>query len=162
MSDQLTVGSDPLTGGVEVQQQKFAFGKPSDFIKGTYVGKKDVNTPNGAAIIYEVKAQLGIFHPVTQDENGNNVPAENPVEVQEGEFYSIWGDRGKTIDQGFQRAKLGQIIGIQFMERVKSNTPGNKPWHKKKFVLFRMDESWMGEDSSTVETINADAPPFEW
>lgn len=160
----MSQNADPLEGGTEVKQEKFGFGKPGDFIKGTYTGVKMVKTDKGTTPVYEVKGQFGSFHPVHQDEVGNTIAAEQPVQVEPGDFYGIWGGK-EAIDQGFRKAKIGQIIGIRFEEFVKSKTPGNKPWKKFMFKHFEMDKEYAGESqldaAKAAGLVDPDEPPFK-
>ena len=144
---------DPLEGGQEMTTQSVTFGKVGEFIKGTYTGKKMVKNPNkeGDVYLYELKGLIGQFHNV----DGKKNPIEPAVAVQPGAFYVIWGGK-QAIDDLFARVRFGEVVAVKFKEEVESKTKGNAPFKVYTTLTFGMDESYMGEDSGSVETIDVE------
>lgn len=143
MSD---VAQDPLAGGVELTTQMVGFNKVGDFIRGTYTGKKYVESKD--VHLYEIKGKLGQFH--VKDDNGNVV--ETPVLVEEGEYFNVWG--GKTsIDDLFSKVKFGEEVAIQFKLEQPSKTKGYSPFKVFKTLTFGSDPNYMGEDSNSQSSL---------
>lgn len=132
-------------GGTEVTSQAITFGKPLDFIKGTFTGSKDVKTDLGPTKLYELKGIVGSYHTVDAKKN----PVEPAVAVKTGEFYDVWrGREGGAIDKLFSRSNLGDIISIQFKEEQPSKNKGYAPFKVFKTIQFGADPEYAGESSS--------------
>ncbi len=132
------------TGGVEVTSQAVTFGKPGNFIKGTYVGSKPVDTDLGPTILYELKGITGSFNNV----DGKKNPVEPAISVEKGVFYNVWrGKEGSVIADLFKKSKLGDIVAIQFKEEKESKTKGYAPFKVYKVMQFGKDPEYMGESS---------------
>lgn len=135
-------------GGTEVASQAVTFGKPGDFIKGTFTGSKHVDTNLGPTVLYELKGDVGTYHNV----DGKKNPIEPAVTVVKGVFYNVWrGKEGSAIDDLFKKAKLGDVVAIQFKEEKESKTKGYAPFKVYKVMQFGKDPEYMGEDSSAVQ-----------
>lgn len=135
-------------GGVEVTSQAVTFGKPGDFIKGTYTGVKDVKTDLGPTKLYELKGLVGMYHTV----DGKKNPVEPAVKISEGQFYDVWrGREGGAIDKLFSRSKLGDIVSIQFKEEQPSKNKGYAPFKVFKTVQYGADPNYAGESSDGIE-----------
>lgn len=146
-------------GGTEVASQAVTFGKPGDFIKGTYTGSKPVKTDLGMTVLYELKGEVGSYHNV----DGKKNPIEPAVTVVKGAFYNVWrGRENGTIDSLFKKAKLGDIVAIQFKEEQPSKTKGYAPFKVFKTMQFGKDPEYMGEDSGAVGQVfeGAEEVPF--
>lgn len=129
-------------GGQEVTTKMVGFNKPGDFIKGTYTGKKFIESKS--VHLYELKGILGSYH--VNDEMGKLI--EEPNVVGAGEYYNVWG--GKTaIDDLFNKSKFGEIVAIKFHEELPSKTKGNNPFKVFKTLQFGVDPDYMGETSIT-------------
>ena len=139
---------DPLAGGQEMTTQQVSFGKVGDWFKGTYVGKKVVDTARGKNNLYQLKGQLGEFHEMDADKK----PIEPTKNVEAGSFYTVWGGK-QSIDDLFARSQLGDIVAIQFKEEQPSKTKGNSPFKVFRCLHFGKDDSWMGEDAESSEII---------
>lgn len=137
---------DPLAGGVEVTSQSVSFGKVGDFIKGTYTGKKFVDSKD--TYLHEVKGIAGEFH--TLDEN--KAPIAEATKVIAGEYYQVWGGKS-AIDDLFKKSQLGDVIAIQFKESNPSKTKGNNPFKVFKTLQFGRDETYMGESSEATSSL---------
>ena len=152
-------------GGQEVVSQTVTFGKPGDFIKGTYTGSKPVKTDLGPTILYEIKGDVGSYHNV----DGKKNPVEPAVTVAKGAFYNVWrGKEGSIIDGLFKKAKLGEIVAIQFKEEKESKTKGYAPFKVMKIMQFGKDPEYMGESTEAVgqvfegaEQVDEDGLPFK-
>ncbi len=130
-------------GGVEVASQAVTFGKPGDFIKGTYTGKKMVNANGKDTPLYELKAAVGSFHTV----DGKKNPIEPAVAATAGSYYNVWGGKD-AIDSLFAKSKFGDIVAVQLKEEMESKTKGHAPFKAYKTMQFGSDLTYMGEDSS--------------
>lgn len=140
------MSEDPLAGGKEVTTQMVGFNKIGDFIKGTYTGKKHIDSKD--VYLYEIKGIVGQYH--TKDDN--NAVVESPVLVEEGEYYQIWG--GKTpIDDLFGKSRLGEIVSVQFKEETPSKTKGYSPFKVFSTKTFGPDKTYMGEDSNSQSSL---------
>ena len=134
-------------GGTEVASQAVTFGKPGDFIKGTYTGFKEVKTDLGPTILYELKGDVGSYHNV----DGKKNPVEPAVNVVKGVFYNVWrGKEGSVIADLFKKCKLGEIVAIQFKEEKESKTKGYAPFKVYKVMQFGKDPEYMGESAEAV------------
>lgn len=133
------------TGGTEVASQAITFGKPGDFIKGTYTGKKLVKANDKETLLYELKAAVGSYHNVDSKKN----PIEPAVTVQAGAYYNVWGGKD-AIDSLFSKSKLGDVVAVKLEAEVESKTKGHAPFKKYKTLQFGPDSSYMGEDSSVA------------
>jgi len=137
---------DPLAGGKEVTSQTVPFSVLKDFVKGTYVGKKNVTTQYGPNVVYELKLAVGRWH----DKAG-----KEEVVGQEGEYVTVFGGKDQ-VDGLFGKSKLGDIVAMQLVE-LKPTKKGN-PWKNIKTLQFGPDTTYMGEDSSVGEVEDV---PFE-
>ena len=135
------------TGGTEVASQAVTFGKPLDYVKGTFTGSKPVKTDLGMTVLYELKGDVGSFHTVDSKKN----PVEPPVTVVKGVFYNVWrGREGSVIDELFKKSKLGDIVAIQFKEEKESKTKGYAPFKVFKVLQFGKDPEYMGDAAGAV------------
>lgn len=139
---------DVFAGGKEVSTAKFGFNKVGDFIKGTYISYTTVPTQNGDVNLYEIKAEVGQYHPAETvlDENGNKqIKLSEPVICEPGEYYRIFGGKN-IIDDGFKKVRPGTIVGIRFTEVVPSKKAGHSPYKVFKFVEFGQEEKWLEDN----------------
>jgi hypothetical protein len=137
-------------GGQEVASQTVTFGKPGDFIKGTYTGSKPVQTSLGQTVLYELKGIVGSFHNVDNKKN----PVEPAVEVVAGAFYNVWrGKEGSNIEGLFKKSRLGDIVSLQFKEEKESKTKGYAPFKIMKGMQYGHDATYAGEESGAQSTL---------
>jgi hypothetical protein len=117
---------DPFAGSKEIKPGKFAWGKPGDFIIGYFTSSQEVDTENGRKKLYEIKAIQGQYHEVenSTDPSGNKVVkvAETATKLEPGDFYNIFGR--DDLDKFFQKAKIGQQVGLQFKDIQPSKKKG--------------------------------------
>lgn len=144
------------SGGTEVASQAVTFGKPGDFIKGTYTGKKMVKANDKETPLYELKVSVGSYHTV----DGKKNPVEPAVAVVEGSYINVWG-RKDAIDSLFAKSKLGDIVAVQLKEEVESKVKGYAPFKVYKTMQFGKDPNYAGEDSTVQATFpGAEEVPF--
>lgn len=140
---------DPLAGGREVSSSTITFGKVGDFIKGTYVGKKLIQSKS--VYLYELKGMAGVYHTV----DGKKNPVEPGVTIEAGAYYQVWGGQSATsgaakIDELFKKSRFGDIVAIRLDEEVESKTKGNAPFKKYRTLEFGVDPEYAGESSDMV------------
>jgi len=124
----------------------------ADKIFGTLVSKRQIksNMPGkeGEIVnVYEIKAsQETTFHVL--DEKKKLV--EEPIIITPGDVYSVGGT--KVIDNQMRNIKIGQMIGLKFIEEQPSKTKGFAP--AKIVKVFapknddgspKMDEAFLAE-----------------
>jgi len=132
----------------EVKSAWVSWGKPGDNVVGTLISRTQrENTIGGKTemqTIYEIKSSKGEFHPLKQDDNGNYVPEEKPVVIEEGQIYNVGGK--SAIDSQMRNVKIGQILGMKFMESVPAKEKGRYPTKVVKiFTTGEMDEEFLKE-----------------
>lgn len=133
-------------GGTEVSTKAVSWGKPGDFIKGTFTAQKKVTTRNGENTLFELKGIIGSFHEM----DGKKNPVEPAIAVEAGAYYNVWG--GKDVINGlFAKSKLGDIVSIKFESETESKTKGNAPFKSFKTLQFGPDAEYMGQSSDTVQ-----------
>lgn len=144
----------------EVKSNFISWGKPGDFIVGTLASTREVenNLPGKPAgemqTIYEFKALDGSFH-VLDD---RKQPVADATIVKAGEFWNVGGKKG--IDAQMRNIKIGQVLGMKFMEEIPSKTKGFNPTKVVKiFTTGKMDTDFLaGLDAKNadIEASNAE------
>ena len=137
----------------EVQSNWVKFNVPlEDKIFGTLIAKRQVksNLPGkeGELVwVYELKAEYGSFHELDDKKK----VIETPVMVGNGDFYSIGGK--PMIDRQMQNIRIGQKIGLKFIEEIPSKTKGFAPQKVVKVYAPKnddgtpmMDEEFLAEN----------------
>lgn len=145
-------------GGQDVDTQQVGFNVIGDFIKGTYTGKKWVESKE--QFLYELKGIVGTFH--VMDDNKKVV--EKPVTVAPGAYYNIWGKpkgREGNVDALFKKSAFGDIVAVQFKEETPATKKGNHPFKIFKTKAFGRDKDYMGEDASAVAEVFPGAEEVE-
>lgn len=114
----------------------FKFSNEGDYIHGTLTNKKTVKSnyaPSGESPAYDILVKDGI---------------SGGVKVNEGVTVSVGGDR-KAIEAGLSTAKLGQIVGIKFMNKVPSKTKGYTDAKIiKVFTKGEMNQEWLDSNDT--------------
>jgi len=111
----------------EVQSQWVKFNVPlEDRIFGTLIAKRQVkSTMPGKETqvnnVYDMKAEYGSFHRL--DENEKII--DEPIVIEKEEIWSVGGT--STIDRQMRNIRVGQKIGLKFIETQPSKTKGFKP-----------------------------------
>lgn len=136
----------------EVQSNWVKFNVPlEDKITGTLIAIREMKSTlpgkEGEMVkIYELKADSGSFHKL--DEKKKVI--EEPVVVEAG---SIWSIDGKPIiDRQMRNIKIGQKIGLKFIEEVPAKKKGFSPAKtirvytpKNDDGSYKMDEEFLAE-----------------
>ena len=135
----------------EASNSFVSWGEVGDFILGTLTAVREVAStlPDRAGEmqkIYEFKVAECRYHLLNEKKN----PIEPPEEPSEGEIISVGGR--KTIDSRMQRAKIGQVVGLKFVEELPAKTKG---YNATKLIRvyfpkgvtgeIEMDEAWLAE-----------------
>lgn len=134
----------------EVKSAWLQWGQKGDYIAGTLMSKREVanNLPNAKSdkqMVYEIKAKDGSFHRILEDKTID----KEATKISEGEMWNIGGKSG--IDAQLRNIRIGQIIGLKFMELVPSKTKGYNP--TKVIRCFTSGEM----DKEIMENIGAEA-----
>ena len=135
----------------EASNSFVSWGEVGDFILGTLIAVREVAStlPDRAGEmqkIYEFKVAECRYHLLDEKKN----PIEPPEEPSEGEITSVGGR--KTIDSRMQRAKIGQVVGLKFIEELPAKTKGYNAtklikvfFPKNADGMPEMDEAWLAE-----------------
>jgi hypothetical protein len=114
------------------------FTNVGDYVYGTLVAKKTVKSnfsQSGEAQAYEILAKEGL---------------SGGQKIQEGSRVNVGGKA--SIDAGLSSAKIGQIVGIKYTEKVASKTKGYQEAKLiKVFTKGEMNDEWLKNESETVE-----------
>ena len=126
----------------EVKSNWVKWGKEGDYIAGILVSKRIAKNQlkDGAPdqTIYELKASDGEYHDI--DEKKKVV--EKATEVRPGEYWLVGGKPG--IDAQMRNVKLGEIVGLKFIEEVASKTKGyNATKIIKVYTAHEVDPEFM-------------------
>lgn len=141
----------------EAKNNFVAFSEVGDKVLGTLIGKKQTKStlPDRAGEmqwIYEIKVRECSYH-ILDDKKK---VVEDAIEPEEGEIVSVGGR--KMIDSRMARVKLGQIVGLKFVEELAPKTKGYNPTKLIKVYLPKdsageaeMDEEWLEEHKADKE-----------
>lgn len=136
----------------EVPSNWVTWGVPGDKIFGTLISKRTMKSTfpgkEGEIVnIYEIKAEMGQYHKLDAKKN----PVDPAIIINIGEFYNVGGKTG--IDVQMKNVKLGQTIGMKFIDETPSNTKGFAPAKSIKVFApknddgsFKMDEEWVAQN----------------
>lgn len=126
-----------------------------DKIFGTLIRKFETTTTTPEGVVkkvtnYELKADFGSYHDLDEKKN----PIEPAIEVEEGGFYNIGGRPGLVPQM--QNVKIGQKIGLKYVEEVASKKKGNNPAKiirvfapKNDDGSYKMDEQFLAEQGQS-------------
>lgn len=112
----------------EIRSNWVKFNIPlEDKIHGTLIAKRKMKSTikgkEGEMVnIYEIQADEETSYHVLDDKKK---VVDEPVKVAIGGIYSVGGTN--VIDRQMQNIKIGQIIGLKFIEEVASKTKGFAP-----------------------------------
>src|SRR3990167_4003761 len=133
----------------KLESGRVQWGKIGDYVKGTYVDKRDIKYDDGkTGYIYEILAYGGEYHAITDDETGNVVVAEKATVIESGDYVRVSGKKG--IDDEMKKIKIGQRVGLRF-EAMGKKVAGKKPFKDVKVYRGAMDEQWLKEQEPKVE-----------
>lgn len=102
------------------------WGQEGDFVLGALMSAKQVpstlpDKQGEMQWVYEIKVRECSYHIL--DEKKRVV--DEAVEPEAGEIVSVGGR--KTIDSRMARIKVGQIVGLKFVEELPAKTRGYNP-----------------------------------
>lgn len=146
--------TDDWGNAEEVQSNWVKFNVPvEDRFKGIYLGRRTMNSTmkgkeNEKVNVYEFKGIEGEYHVL--DEKKKVV--EEAVVVEKDAFYSVGGTA--VIDRQMQNMKVGQVLGLKFIEEKPSHTKGFNPAKIVKVFQFKNDDGSLEMDEMTVNDKN--------
>jgi hypothetical protein len=133
----------------EVKSSFIQWGKPGDHIVGTLVDKREVENQladkaGEMQTIYELKVDQGEYHVINADKS----IAKDATPLGAGDIWSIGGK--KAVDSQMRNVKIGQKVGMKYMEETPSKTKGYNPTKVIKiYTSGKMDEEWLKEQDPT-------------
>lgn len=141
--DTNVVPSNWISWNVPIEDKIFGTLISKKQMKSTLPGKEDEMTN-----VYEMKADYGSFHQV--DEKKKVI--DEPVLIAEDEIYNIGGK--SIIDRQMQNIKIGQKIGLKFIEELPSKTKGFNPAKIVKVFAPKNDDGTPKMDEVFLEERN--------
>ena len=139
-----------------------SWGQPGDFVYGTLIAVRQVKStlPDKAGQmqnIFDFKVKECSYH--TLDEKKRVV--EEAVVSNEGDIVSVGGRA--SIDSRMARAKVGQIVGLKFIEEIPSKTKGYNAtkairvyFPKNADGTLEMDEEWLASQADELDKFKAE------
>ena len=141
---------DPFDSNNEVQSNWIKWSVPQeDKVFGTLISKRQMKSTlpgkEGELVwVYEMKLDYGSFHEL--DEKKRVI--EEPIVVEEGSVYNVGGKA--VIDRQMQNIKIGQKIGLKFIEEIEPKQKGFNPAKVIKVYApkgddgeYQMDTEWL-------------------
>ncbi len=149
----------------ELKSNFVKWGKPGDYIVGTLVRVFQMpdnyaKVPGTKKNIYELKAREGSFNDIQNKKLTGEV-----ITIVPGDLYCVDGKAG--LEPQLKTIKIGQVIGVKFMEERTAKDPKNfdakitkvyAPKGKDNGPL--MDEEWL-KSQDTFDSANA-LPPVDF
>jgi hypothetical protein len=140
------VQEDPMAGMTEATRPTIKFGKPGDWVRATVVDntrqvENTLSAKHEMQTVYEFKIQGGQFHNIV-----DKVAAADPTPLEKGSFWAYFA-KGVVHSQ-LKNAKIGQIIGLKFIEEKPSTRPGFNPTKVIKVFLGEVDPEYQGESAT--------------
>lgn len=138
---------DPFAGMNEVKTSTIKWGKVGNWFKGTLTDntrqqQNQLSKDKEMQAVYEFKIAGGSFNGINPDKS----ISPDPTVLEAGSFWTVYG---KGAVQGQMRnAKLGQIVGMRFVEEKASKQPGFNPTKVIKVFLGDMDPTYQGETAA--------------
>lgn len=110
----------------EAQNNFVGFNEIGDFILGALLSAKQVpstlpDRQGEMQWVYEFKVREALYHLL--DDRKNVI--DEAVEPAEGDIVSVGGR--KVIDSRMARVKVGQVVGLKFVEELPAKTKGYNP-----------------------------------
>lgn len=133
----------------EAQSNFVSWGSIGDFILGTLIGVREVKSTlpgkeGEIQKVYDMEVKECAYHQLDDKKNPIE-PAETP---EENSVISVGGR--KTIDSRMLRAKLGQIVGLKYVEELPAKTKGFNPtkvikvfFPKEATGELKMNQAWL-------------------
>ena len=129
----------------EVKANWIKWGKPGNKISGTLISVRETESQlpdkRGEMVkIYEILADSGEFNDIGEDKK----PVEEITKIETGEIWLVGGKAG--IDNALRNVKIGQVLGLKFLEEKPSKTKGYNPTKIiKAYTTGAMNEEWLKE-----------------
>ena len=145
--------ADAFDESNEVASSFIKWGQEGDHILGTLIGSRQVpstlpDKKGELQWIYEIKVDRGEYHDI--DEKKRTV--DEATVLEPGSTVSVGGR--KTIDGRMRQIKLGQKVGLKFIEELPAKTKG---YNATKLIKVyapknadgspQMDEEWLAENN---------------
>jgi hypothetical protein len=135
----------------EVNSNFIKWGAPGDYVMGTLmsVRKTKSTLPDKAGelqFVYDIKVHECEYHDIDEKKK---VAADATV-IEADSIISVGGR--VTIDTKMSRAKVGQIVGLKFIEEVASKTKG---YNATKVIRVYLPKGPDGEYEMDEEVVNA-------
>lgn len=134
-----------------------SWGQVGDYVYGTVIGIREVKStlPDRAGEIqkiYDFKVKECSYHVL----DAKKRVVEEPVVPNEGDIVSVGGR--KSIDSRMARVKVGQIVGLKFVEEIESKTKGYNATKAIRVFTpklasgeFEMDEAFLAAQKGESE-----------
>lgn len=127
-----------------------SWGQEGDFVLGALLSRKQVQSTlpdkkGEMQWVYEIKVREAMYHIL--DEKKRVV--DEPVTLKEGDIVSVGGR--KTIDSRMARIKIGQVVGLKFVEELEAKTRGYNP---TKLIKVFTPKDASGEFEMDEEIVN--------
>ena len=128
-----------------------SWGQVGDYILGTIIGIRKVAStlPDKAGemqAIYDFKVKECSYHVLDAKKN----VVEESIVPNEGDLVSVGGR--KSIDSRMTRAKIGQVVGLKYVEEIESKTKG---YNATKAIRVYMPKAANGEFEMDEEFLAA-------
>ena len=149
--------ADAFDESNEVSSSFIKWGQEGDYILGTLIASRQVpstlsDKKGELQWIYEIKVDRGEYHDI---DDKKRVAAE-ATELEAGSTVSVGGR--KTIDGRMRQIKLGQKVGLKFIEELPAKTKGYS--NTKLIKVYapkgadgepQMDEEFLAEKKNNLD-----------
>ena len=147
--------ADAFDESNEVASSFIKWGQEGDYILGTLTGSRQVpstlpDKKGELQWIYEIKVDRGEYHDIDDKKR----VADEATALEAGSTVSVGGR--KTIDGRMRQIKLGQKVGLKFIEELPAKTKGYNATKLIKVYApkgtdgsVQMDEEWLAEQEKT-------------
>ena len=145
---------DPFAGMEESKRPQVKFGKAGDWFKGTITDntrqiENKLSAKHEMQTIYEFKMKGGSYHNIVEETPGKYVAVAEPTAIVKDDFMSYFA-KG-AVQAQLKNAKIGQVVGLRFVEERAPSPPGHNPTKIIKVYLGEMDPDYHGEQAGDLE-----------
>jgi hypothetical protein len=142
----------------EAQSNFVSWGKPGDFIYGTLIGIRQVKSTLADKAgqmqpIYDFKVMECEYHLLDEKKN----PVDESTVCEENDLISVGGR--SSIDSRMARAKIGQIVGLKFIEEIPNKKKGYNAtksirvyFPKNQDGTVQMDEKFLESQADELDS----------
>ena len=146
------MSKDMFSEDNEVKSSWIQWGKPGDNIIGTLVARYEkpntLSEKKEMQAVYEIKVVSGEYHALE-----NKVAVATPTKITADEIWNVGGKSG--LDAQMRNVKIGQILGIKFMEEIPNEKKGfNAIKQLKVYTEGKMDEEWLKEKADEAAALD--------